>query len=48
MNEEWTEARVGATFVNTRFEGGNGNDTINLRGDAVYSAANLNANKGSN
>ena len=47
VNEEWTEARVSATFVNTRFEGGNGNDTINLRGDAVYSAMNLNANKGS-
>ena len=38
---------MSATFVNTRFEGGNGNDTINLRGDAVYSAMNLNANKGS-
>ena len=33
VNEQWTEASVSATFVSARFEGGNGNDTINLRGD---------------
>ena len=46
VNNQWTVGRVSATFVNTDIEGGNGNDTINLVGDAVYSALNVNANKG--
>jgi len=32
--------------VGVNFEGGNGNDTISLSGNAVYSALNVNANQG--
>ena len=47
VNEQWTGASVAnATFLNTKFEGGDGNDTIELSGGATYSALNINANKG--
>ena len=46
VNEDFSGARVSATFVSSNIEGGGGNDTINLKGDAVFSALNLNANKG--
>ena len=46
VNNQWTVGRVSGTYVSTNFEGGNGNDTINLVGDAVYSALNVNSNKG--
>ena len=46
VNNQWTVGRISGTYVSTNFEGGNGNDTINLVGDAVYSALNVNSNKG--
>ena len=46
VNNQFSLARVSGTYVSTDFEGGDGNDTINLVGDAVYSAVNINANKG--
>ena len=43
----WLATNVsGATFVSSDIEGGNGNDTIYLRGSANYSALDINANKG--
>ena len=47
VNNKWTATTVsGATFVTSDIEGGNGNDTVYLRGSAAYSAVDLNANKG--
>jgi hypothetical protein len=46
VNNQFSVSRVSGNFVATNFEGGDGNDTINLVGDAVYSAVNINANKG--
>ena len=45
VNEQWTAAAIAGTVVSTNFEGGNGNDTIELSGGATYSAININANK---
>ena len=39
-------ALSGAVFVSTNLEGGQGNDTIALRGSALYTSVNLNANEG--
>jgi hypothetical protein len=44
--EATVNALSGATIVGTNFEGGNGNDTIALRGSALYTSVNLNANEG--
>ena len=47
VNNKWTATTVsGASFVTSDIEGGNGNDTVYLRGSAAYSAVDLNANKG--
>ena len=47
VNNKWTATTVsGATFATSDIEGGNGNDTVYLRGSAAYSAVDLNANKG--
>ena len=46
INDVWTGVSQSATFVGVNFEGGNGNDTISLSGNAVYSALNVNANQG--
>ena len=46
VNNAWTAVTMSALFVNTNIEGGGGNDTIQLNGNAVYSALNVNANKG--
>ena len=46
VNEQWAAVRNSSTYVSSNIEGGLGNDTINISGDAVFSALNLNANKG--
>ena len=46
VNEQWAADEMSGTFISTNFEGGKGDDTINLNGAAVYSAINLNANQG--
>jgi hypothetical protein len=47
VNNVWTATTVsGATFISSDIEGGNGNDTVYLRGSAAYSAIDINANKG--
>ena len=47
VNNVWTATTVsGAVFVSSDIEGGNGNDTVYLRGSAAYSAIDVNANKG--
>ena len=47
VNEQWVGASVGGASIRaSNFEGGNGNDTIELSGAATYSAININANKG--
>ena len=42
----WTAGTTSATFTQVDIEGGKGNDTISLNGNAVYSALNVNANAG--
>lgn len=47
VNNVWTSTTVsGATFISSNIEGGDGNDTVYLRGSASYSALSINANKG--
>ena len=46
VNNQWAAVNISADVLKTDIEGGQGNDTIQLNGDATYSALNVNANAG--
>ena len=46
VNNQWAAVNISADVLKTDIEGGLGNDTIQLNGDATYSALNVNANAG--
>ena len=46
VRNQWNAVNISADVLKSHIEGGLGNDTIQLNGDATYSALNVNANAG--